>query len=61
MEEIREQIKKIIENEFQKGLKEGSLDATFATIKIWNYLLEKEAINFPPPHAQQSYFNSPVK
>ncbi|GAB4297692.1 MAG: hypothetical protein Kow0098_22170 [Ignavibacteriaceae bacterium] len=51
MEELREKIKEIIESEYKKALSSGMWDGASATMRVWNYLLEEDAINIPAPEA----------
>lgn len=49
MQEIREKIKQFIEEGYKSAVKDGSLDSTFVTMRIWNFLIEKDAVNFNQP------------
>lgn len=49
MQEIREKIKQFIEEGYKNAVEEGNLDSTFVTMRIWNFLLEKDAVNFNQP------------
>lgn len=49
MNEIIQQIMKTIEKEFKNALNEGLLDSAVVANKIWDLLVEKEAIKVTVP------------
>jgi hypothetical protein len=51
MEEIKQQIRKIIESEYKDALKKGLLDSRYIVNKIWKLLVEKEIIYLSSPEA----------
>lgn len=53
MQEIREKIKQFIEEGYKNAVEEGNLDSTFVTMRIWNFLLEKDAVNFNQPNVRK--------
>ena len=51
MEELRQQIGQIIEIEYKKALNKGLLNPKEISNKIWNLLLEEDAIYIPIPES----------
>jgi hypothetical protein len=49
MDEVLFQLKKTIEREFFSALKKGLLDSTSVANKIWDLLIDKEAIKVSLP------------
>lgn len=58
IEEIRQLIRKIIELEYKNALNRGLLDSKTVTNKIWNLLLDKDAIHIPAPEAASGCYES---
>lgn len=58
MDEIKQQIKKIIENEYRDALKRGLLDSTIIVNKIWVMLTENEAVNKLAPEPAYGCFEN---
>lgn len=59
MEEMKNQIRKIIELEYKDALKKGLLDSTTVVNKIWTLLLEKNAVStLAPEPAYGCYENT---
>ncbi len=51
MEELRQQIGKIIEIEYKKAINKGLLNPKEISNKIWNLLIEEDAIYIPVPES----------
>jgi hypothetical protein len=49
MEEVRQLIKKLIELEYKNALTRGLLDSRSVSNKIWNLLIDKNALHIPAP------------
>lgn len=49
MEEVKNQIRKIIEIEYKDALNKGLLDPAKVVNKIWKLLIEKDAVNIMAP------------
>lgn len=49
MDEILQQIMKTIEREFKSALSNGLLDSALVADKIWDILIDKEAIKVSVP------------
>lgn len=49
MEEILQQIMRTVESEFRSALKNGLLDSASVANKIWDILVDKEAIKISIP------------
>ena len=49
MDELLQQIMKTIEREFKDALNEGLLDSSSVANKIWDILIDKEAIKVSVP------------
>ncbi len=49
MDEVLQQIMKTIEKEFKNALKNGLLDSASIANKIWDLLIDKEAIKVSAP------------
>ena len=49
MEEILQQIMRTVEREFRSALKNGLLDSASVANKIWDILIDKEAIKISIP------------
>jgi len=49
MEEMKNQIRKIIELEYKDALQKGLLDSATVVNKIWTLLLEKNAVSALAP------------
>lgn len=54
MQEIREKIKRFIEEGYKSAVEEGTLDSTFVTMRIWNFLIEKDVLNFNQPDTRNN-------
>jgi predicted DNA-binding protein (UPF0278 family) len=51
MDEINQTIKKIIELEYRSALNKGLLDSASIANKIWDVLIDKNAITVPAPES----------
>lgn len=51
IDEVRQQIGKIIEQEYRKALDKGLLNPMGISNQIWNMLIEKNAIYIPVPES----------
>jgi|GEM_PF-2074492 len=49
IDEIRQLIKKIVEHEYKSALNKGLLDSRSISNKIWNLLIDKNALHIPAP------------
>lgn len=49
MEEILQQIMRTVESEFRSALKNGLLDSASVANKIWDILIDREAIKVSVP------------
>lgn len=49
IEEVRQLIKKLIELEYKNALTKGLLDSRSISNKIWNLLIDKNALHIPAP------------
>ncbi len=57
-EEIRQLIKNLIEREYRQALDEGLLDSAEVSNKIWNVLLDKNALHIPVPESACGCFEN---
>jgi predicted DNA-binding protein (UPF0278 family) len=51
MDEINQVIRKIIEMEYRNALNKGLLDSASIANKIWDVLIDKNAISVPVPES----------
>lgn len=58
MEEITLLIKKLIELEYKNALNKGLLDSKLVANKIWNLLIDKDAVNIPVPEAASGCYEN---
>ena len=58
MEEIRQLMKKVIEMEYKDALAKGLLDSMSVSNKIWNLLIDKDALQIPAPEAASGCYEN---
>jgi hypothetical protein len=58
MEEVRQLMKKVIELEYKKALTKGLLDSRSVSNKIWNLLVDKDALHIPAPEAASGCYEN---
>jgi hypothetical protein len=58
MEEVTLLIRKVIELEYKNALNKGLLDSRTIANKIWNLLIDKEAISIPTPEAASGCYEN---
>lgn len=58
MEEVRQLIKKVVELEYKNALKKGLLDSRSVSNKIWNLLVDKDALHIPVPEAASGCYEN---
>lgn len=58
MEEVRLLIKKVIELEYKDALKKGLLDSRSISNKIWELLIDKDALRIPVPEAASGCYEN---
>ena len=58
MEEVRQLIKKVIELEYKNALTKGLLDSRSVSNKIWNLLVDKDALQIPVPEAASGCYEN---
>jgi predicted DNA-binding protein (UPF0278 family) len=58
MEEVNQLIRKVIELEYRNALNKGLLDSKTVANKIWNLLIDKEAIIIPAPEAASGCYEN---
>ena len=58
MEEVRQLIKKVIELEYKNALTKGLLDSRTISNKIWNLLVDKDALHIPVPEAASGCYEN---
>jgi hypothetical protein len=58
MEEVRLLIKKVIELEYKDALKKGLLDSRSISNKIWDLLIDKDALHIPAPEAASGCYEN---
>jgi hypothetical protein len=58
MEEVRQLMKKIIEMEYKDALAKGLLDSMSVSNKIWNLLIDKDALQIPAPEAASGCYEN---
>lgn len=49
LDEVRQLIKRVIELEYKNALTKGLLDSRSVSNKIWNLLIDKNALHIPAP------------
>jgi len=58
LDDIRQLIKKVIELEYRNALSKGLLDSKSIANKIWNLLIDKNAIHIPAPEAASGCYEN---
>jgi hypothetical protein len=58
IEEVRQLIKKIIELEYKKALTKGLLDSRSISNKIWNLLIDENALHIPVPEGASGCYEN---
>lgn len=58
MNELKLEIRNIIEKEYKEALRKGLFDSKMIVNKIWKLLIENNAINIPVPEAVYGCFES---
>jgi hypothetical protein len=58
MEEVRQLMKKVIEIEYKDALAKGLLDSMSVSNKIWNLLVDKDALQIPAPEAASGCYEN---
>ena len=58
MEEVRQLMKKVIEMEYKDALAKGLLDSYSVSNKIWNLLIDKDALQIPAPEAASGCYEN---
>ena len=58
MEEVRQLMKKVIEMEYKDALAKGLLDSMSVSNKIWNLLIDKDALQIPAPEAASGCYEN---
>lgn len=58
MEEVRKLIRKVIELEYKDALNKGLLDSRSISNKIWNLLIDKDALHIPAPEAASGCYEN---
>jgi hypothetical protein len=58
MEEVRQLMKKVIEMEYRDALTKGLLDSMSISNKIWNLLIDKDALQIPAPEAASGCYEN---
>lgn len=58
MEEVRQLLKKIIELEYKNALTKGLLDSRSVSNKIWNLLIDKNALHIPAPEGASGCYEN---
>ena len=58
MEEVRQLIKKVVELEYKNALSKGLLDSRSISNKIWNLLIDKDALHIPAPEAASGCYEN---
>lgn len=58
MEEVRQLIKKVIEHEYKNALTKGLLDSRSVSNKIWNLLIDKNALHIPAPEGASGCYEN---
>ncbi len=58
MEEVRQLIKKVIELEYKNALNKGLLDSRSVSNKIWNLLIDKDALHIPAPEGASGCYEN---
>jgi hypothetical protein len=58
MEEVRQLIKKVIELEYKDALTKGLLDSRSISNKIWDLLVDKDALQIPAPEAASGCYEN---
>ena len=58
MEEIRQLIKKVVELEYKNALSKGLLDSRSISNKIWNLLIDKDALHIPAPEGASGCYEN---
>ena len=58
MEEVRKLIRKVIELEYKDALNKGLLDSRSISNKIWNLLIDKDALHLPAPEAASGCYEN---
>lgn len=58
MDEIKLEIRNLIEKEYKEALKKGLFDPGIIVNKIWKLLIENNAVDIPVPEAVYGCFES---
>lgn len=58
MEEVRQLLKRIIELEYKNALTKGLLDSRSVSNKIWNLLIDKNALHIPAPEGASGCYEN---
>ena len=58
MEEVHHLIKKVIELEYKNALNKGLLDSRSVSNKIWNLLIDKNALNISVPEGASGCYEN---
>ncbi len=58
MEEVHLLIRKVIELEYKNALNKGLLDSRSIANKIWNLLVDKDALQIPAPEGASGCYEN---
>jgi hypothetical protein len=58
IEEVRQLIKKVVELEYKNALTKGLLDSRSVSNKIWNLLVDKNALQIPVPEGASGCYEN---